>query len=79
MTWSRTRGAGHGAQFHAMAEALSYALASNRTLVLNDSCTWSLKEGGSDAGAFWPRYFQDITDCDAAQSVEGAEVRRPVR
>ena len=63
--------AGHGAQLHALVEALSYALADNRTLVLDDACPWSFKTGSSQRGPFWEVYFKPLSSCtliDAAPS-----------
>ncbi|EKX41154.1 hypothetical protein GUITHDRAFT_112890 [Guillardia theta CCMP2712] len=46
--------AGHGAQFHAMMEAFSYAIATNRTMVLDDECDWSMKVADNEGfGRFW--------------------------
>jgi hypothetical protein len=46
-------------QMHAMAEALSYAIASGSKLVVNDSCSWDLRT----AEGFWERYMQPVSSC----------------
>jgi hypothetical protein len=46
-------------QMHAIAEALSYAVASGRKLVVNDSCAWDLRT----VHGFWERYMQPVSAC----------------
>lgn len=53
--------AGHGAQAHSMAEALSYAVASNRSLVVDDACPWDLHPAGGKG--FWETYMQPLSVC----------------
>jgi hypothetical protein len=44
---------------HALAEALNYAIASGRFLVVNDSCAWDLQV----AQGFWNTYMQPVSVC----------------
>jgi hypothetical protein len=70
--------AGHGAQAHEISQALSYAVASRRALVIDDSCAWDLhptadgrnesthragETQGSDGGRFWKTYMLPVSSC----------------
>jgi hypothetical protein len=66
--------AGHGAQFHALGEALAYAAAAGRALVVNDSCPWAFAERDVGPASFWPRYFEPLSACPLPA---GAAARRP--
>jgi hypothetical protein len=69
--------AGHGAQAHEISQALSYAVASRRALVIDDSCAWDLhptadswnsthrpgERRGSEGGRFWKTYMLPVSSC----------------
>eukprot|EP01104_Vermistella_antarctica_P017783 TRINITY_DN636_c1_g1_i1.p1 TRINITY_DN636_c1_g1~~TRINITY_DN636_c1_g1_i1.p1 ORF type:complete len:542 (+),score=118.31 TRINITY_DN636_c1_g1_i1:299-1924(+) len=56
------KAAGHGSQVHYVSLALTYAMATDRVLVINDNSNWMLNAGRTEGGLFW-NYFIRTSNC----------------
>jgi hypothetical protein len=56
-------------QVHELGEALGFATASGRALVLNESCPWSLAPPGPPG--FWARYLEPLSACTLRHAAPG--------